>query len=203
MTKKQKPKIKTNVENAEVKDMINFANYILGQVKNQQETRDRWMQIYLSIVGGVSTFSTFTMAFFTEIIEQSALYIILGFIFLLTGVVGINFYLLFLSQRVNYKLHYRVLNEIQRTVIGEYLPQKYEEYYPIERSPFKKMKKGADFYASVIQNIVILACFVVSCLFLLLYLECDFKEIVCICLLCMVVLELILRFLYNIFEKKV
>ncbi|MDY4561641.1 hypothetical protein ACTNCE_14880 [Dorea longicatena] len=201
--KRQKDKIIINSENEELKDMINFANYIFEQVKIQQEARDKWMEIYLLIVGGVATFATFTLAFFTDIIELKDWYLILGSIFMLTGILGIFFYLLFLSQRINYKLHYKVLSEIQRIVIREYLSKPYEEYYPTDRSPFKKFKRGADFYASVIQNIVILVCFVVSCLFFLLYLDLPKKSIIVVCFLCASALELMLRFLYNIYEKKI
>ena len=201
--KRQKDKIIINSENEELKDMINFANYIFEQVKIQQEARDKWMEIYLLIVGGVATFATFTLAFFTDIIELKDWYLILGSIFMLTGILGIFFYLLFLSQRINYKLHYKVLSEIQRIVIREYLSKPYEEYYPTDRSPFKKFKRGADFYASVIQNIVILVCFVVSCLFFLLYLDLPKKSIIVVCFLCVYVLDLMLRFLYNIYEKKI
>lgn len=196
--KRKRNKTIINSENEEVKDMINFANYIFEQVKNQQEARDKWMEIYLLIVGGVATFATFTLAFFTDIIGLKDLYLILGSIFILTGILGIFFYLLFLSQRINYKLHYKVLSEIQQIVIGEYLSKSYEEYYPTDRSPFIKFKKGADFYASVIQNIVILVCFVVSCLFFLLYMDLTKKSIIVICFLCALGLELILRFLYSV-----
>lgn len=201
--KKQRDKTIINSENEEVKDMINFANYIFEQVKIQQEARDKWMEIYLLIVGGVATFATFTLAFFTDIIGLKDLYLILGSIFMLTGILGIFFYLLFLSQRINYKLHYKVLSEIQQIVIREYLSKSYEEYYPTDRSPFKKFKRGADFYASVIQNIVILICFIVSCLFFLLYMDLAKKSIIVVCFLCALGMELILRFLYNIFEKKI
>lgn len=201
--KKQRGEAIINSENEDVKDMINFANYIFEQVKIQQETRDKWMEIYLSIVGGVATFATFTLAFFTDIIGLKDLYLILGLIFILTGILGIFFYLLFLSQRINYKLHYKVLAEIQQIVISEHLSKPYEEYYPADRSPFKKFKRGADFYASVIQNIVILVCFGVSCLFFLLYLDLAPKRIIVVSILCTAGLELILRFLYYIFEKKI
>ena len=201
--KRKRDKTINNSENDEVKDIINFANYIFEQVKIQQETRDKWMEIYLLIVGGVATFATFTLAFFTAIIKLKDLYLILGAIFMLTGLLGIFFYLLFLCQRINYKLHYKVLSEIQKIVIEQYLSKSYEEYYPTDRSPFKKFKRGADFYASVIQNVVILVCFVVSCWFFLLYIDLEKKYIIVICFLCALGLESILRFLYNIFEKKI
>lgn len=201
--KRKRDKTINNSGNDEVKDIINFANYIFEQVKIQQETRDKWMEIYLLIVGGVATFATFTLAFFTAIIKLKDLYLILGAIFMLTGLLGIFFYLLFLCQRINYKLHYKVLSEIQKIVIEQYLSKSYEEYYPTDRSPFKKFKRGADFYASVIQNVVILVCFVVSCWFFLLYIDLAKKYIIVICFLCALGLESILRFLYNIFEKKI
>ena len=201
--KRKRDKTINNSENDEVKDIINFANYIFEQVKIQQETRDKWMEIYLLIVGGVATFATFTLAFFTAIIKLKDLYLILGAIFMLTGLLGIFFYLLFLCQRINYKLHYKVLSEIQKIVFEQYLSKSYEEYYPTDRSPFKKFKRGADFYASVIQNVVILVCFVVSCWFFLLYIDLAKKYIIVICFLCALGLESILRFLYNIFEKKI
>lgn len=202
--KKQKDNREKNISKSEnFKDIIDFANYIFEQVKIQQEARDKWMEIYLLIVGGVITFATFTLAFFTDIIGLKDLYLILGLIFMLTGILGVIFYLLFLSQRINYKLHYKVLSEIQQIVIKEHLSKSYEEYYPLDRSPFKKFKRGADFYASVIQNVIILICFVISCFFFLLHFELTKNYIICICILCAFVLELLLRFLYNIFEKKI
>lgn len=139
---KNKAKNKTGCKH---EDIIDFANYIFEQVKNQQDVRDKWMEIYLSIVGGVSVFATFTLAFFTETIRIMDLYRVLGAIFFLTGILGLLFYMLFLAQRANYKLHYRVLDEIQKIVINTYLAQPYGVYYPTNRTPFKKFKHGADF----------------------------------------------------------
>lgn len=191
------------VENSNVKDVIDFAHYILGQVKNQQEIRDRWMGIYLSIVGGVATFSTFTLAFFPDIIKLGDLYLILGFIFSFTGILGVFFFLLFLSQRINYKMHFRVLSDIQRIVIKEYLSKSYEEYYPEGPGPFKKRRRGADYYASLIQSIIILACFIVSCLFFSLYLNLNKVEMAVVCCVCAFIVLFILRTLYYYFDHAI
>ncbi len=185
----------------EYKDIINFANYIFEQVKIQQETRDKWMEIYLSIVGGVATFATFTMAFFTETIAMNELYLVLGTIFLFTGVLGIIFYLLFLCQRVNYKLHYKVLYEIQKIVIDEYLSNSYDVYYPTNRTPFKKFKRGADFYASIIQNLIIVSCFVLSSLFFSMGLSKSKRYIAVVCIFVAIIIEFILRVLYKLYEN--
>lgn len=201
VSKRGKNKETVDSKESQNKDIINFANYIFEQVKTQQETRDKWMEIFLSIVGGVATFATFTMAFFTQTIGLAELYLILGAIFALTGVLGIVFYLLFMTQRVNYKLHYKVLNEIQKIIITEYLSNPYDVYYPTNRSPFKKFKKGADFYASIIQNMIIVVCFVLSSLFFLLSLNIAHKNIAIICILIALVVEVGLRVLYNLYEK--
>ena len=89
------------------------------------------------------SFATFTLAFFDDVVTMKRLEQILGIIFAITGVIGIVFFLLFLNQRVNYKLHYKVLNEIQKVVIEKYLSNNYEYYYPSKRSPFRKFKKGS------------------------------------------------------------
>ncbi len=185
----------------EHEDIIDFANYIFEQVKNQQDSRDKWMEIYLSIVGAVSVFATFTLAFFTETIGIVELYRILGAIFFLTGILGILFYMLFLSQRVNYKLHYKVLDEIQRIVIKTYLIHPYDVYYPTNRTPFKKFKRGADFFASIIQNVIIVVCFVIGCIFLFMSFELSAHHIAIICTCVGMILEGVLRYLYNSYEK--
>lgn len=46
-------------ESNENQDLIAFASYIFDQVKLQQETRDKWMELYFAIFAGVATFATF------------------------------------------------------------------------------------------------------------------------------------------------
>lgn len=185
----------------ENQDLIAFASYIFNQVKMQQETRDKWMEFYFAIFAGVATFATFALSFFDDKLKMEQLECIIGIVFILTGVIGVIFYLLFLCQRLNYKLHYKVLGEIQRKIVGQYLSKPYETYYQENRSPFKKFKKGADFYASFIQNVIIVACFVIGIIFIMLGLQVEKIVIMCCCLVIALVIESILRVLYNSFEK--
>lgn len=188
-------------ESKENQDLIAFASYIFDQVKLQQETRDKWMELYFAIFGGVATFATFALTFFNDKLKMEQLECIIGIVFILTGIIGIIFYLLFLCQRLNYKLHYKVLSEIQRKIVTQYLSKPYEMYYQENRSPFKKFKKGADFYASLIQNVIIVACFVIGFILIMIGLQLRKIVIVCVCLVIVLIMEGILRALYNSFEK--
>ena len=116
-------------ESNENQDLIAFASYIFDQVKLQQETRDKWMELYFAIFAGVATFATFALTFFSNKLKMEQLECIVGIVFILTGVIGMIFYLLFLCQRLNYKLHYKVLSEIQRKIVVQYLSKPYETYY--------------------------------------------------------------------------
>lgn len=138
--------------------LFGYANFIFEQVRFQQETRDKWFEHYLTIVGAVSGFATIVFAVFSENWNVSVLQITLGGIFILTGFLGILFYFLFLIQRLNYKLHYRVLNELQHTFADRFLKEPYSFYYPSKRTPFVKLKYGADFYASLIQRLLVSFC---------------------------------------------
>lgn len=135
-----------------------YANFIFEQVKFQQEARDNWFGHYLTIVGSVVGFATIVFAVFSESWNITILQIALGGIFLLTGLLGVLFYFLFLAQRVNYKMHYRVLNELQANFATRFLKETYSFYYPSKRTPFKKLKFGADFFASLIQRILVSFC---------------------------------------------
>lgn len=203
MTRKFKENKEKHLNGENINDIVDFANYVFEQVKLQQETRDRWIEIFISIVAGVSTFATFTLAFFSNSIKIENLYIIMGLIFMLTGVLGVIFYFLFLSQRINYKLHYKVLNEIQQIIINKYLSKKYGDYYPTDRSPFRKYKRGADFYALLIENVVVVVCFAVSCTFFLLYLHIGKRMMIIICLAETLICGAILRYIYYIYENKI
>lgn len=135
-----------------------YANFVLEQVKFQQEARDNWFGHYLTIVGSVVGFATIVFAVFSDSLNIKNLEIALGGIFILTGLLGVLFYFLFLTQRVNYKMHYRVLNELQASFATRYLKKNYSFYYPIKRTPFKKSKFGADYFASLIQRILVSFC---------------------------------------------
>lgn len=188
-------------ESNENQDLIAFASYIFDQVKLQQETRDKWMELYFAIFAGVATFATFALTFFSNKLKMEQLECIVGIVFILTGVIGMIFYLLFLCQRLNYKLHYKVLSEIQRKIVVQYLSKPYETYYQENRSPFKKFKKGADFYASLIQNVIIVACFAIGFIFIMISLQMKKVIIVSGCLVIVLIMESILRVVYNSFEK--
>lgn len=182
-------------------DIISCSNYIFEQVKLQQETRDKWMGFYFSIFGAVAAFATFALSFLDDKLSVEQLELIIGITFILTGILGIFFYLLFLCQRVNYKMHYKVLNEIQKKIIEQYLTKSYENYYPLNRMPFKKFKKGADFYASIIQNVVIVVCNIIGIIFVLISHKFESTKIIYICLIACVFIVVLLRWLYNSFEK--
>ena len=150
------PNDSTNEDKCE--QMFEYANFIFEQVKFQQEARDNWFGHYLTIVSSVVGFATIIFAVFSESWKITILEIALGGIFILTGLLGVFFYLLFLSQRVNYKLHYRVLNELQHYFASRFLKEPYSNYYPSKRTPFKKLTFGADFYASLIQRFLVSFC---------------------------------------------
>lgn len=190
-----------NEKTLENQDIISFANYIFEQIKLQQEARDKWMEFYLAIFGGVATFATFALTFLDDRLDLCQLERIIGATFILAGIIGFVFYLLFLCQRINYKMHYKVLDEIQRKIVSQYLSRPYNEYYQVNRSPFKKFKKGADFYASIIYNLVIVACFMIGIVFLLISCQIKVKNIIYICSGISIIFEAILRWLYNRFEK--
>lgn len=183
-TKKNTLKSSNNVQiplsnNAENQDnyeqMFEYANFIFEQVKFQQEARDNWFGHYLTIVGSVVGFATIVFAVFSESWNIAILQIVLGCIFILTGLLGIIFYFLFLTQRVNYKLHYRVLNELQANFASHFLKEPYSFYYPSKRTPFKKLKFGADFFASLIQRILVSFCAMIGTALLML----GFKKTIC------------------------
>lgn len=187
----------------ENQDLIAFASYIFDQVKLQQETRDKWIELYFAIFAGVAALATFALSFFNDKLKMEQLEYIIGIIFILTGVIGVIFYLLFLCQRLNYKLHYKILSEIQQKIVFQYLSKPYEAYYPVNRSPFKKFKKGADFYASLIQNIIIVACFTIGFVFIMFGLQIRKMSIICSCFVIVIIIQSTLRIVYNRFEKTI
>lgn len=148
--------------------MIGYADFIFEQVRFQQETRDKWFEHYLTVVGAVVGFATIVFAVFSEAWNIVFLQLVLGGIFILTGFLGILFYFLFLAQRVNYKMHYRVLNELQHKFASQFLEKPYSYYYPIKRTPFVKLKYGADFYASLIQRLLVSFCVLIGITLLML-----------------------------------
>lgn len=197
MNNKKKKQIAPNNQ-----DMISFAGYIFEQVKTQQEARDKWMELYLAIFGGVSAFATIALTFLDDILEVAQMECILGVVFVFTGGLGLLFYLLFLCQRRNYKMHYKVLDEIQKKIIGQYLEKDYEQYYRPDKSPFKKFKKGADFYASLIHNCIVDICFMIGSAFIMAGCKIEKKIIVAGVLGIGIVIQAVLRKIYRDYEKK-
>lgn len=181
-------------------DLNNFTNFIFNQIKMQQEVRDRWFGHYLSIVGGVVAFSTFTLSFFDDVVSKDNLCLVLSFIFFLTGILGTVFYFLFLNQRKNYQMHYKLLKELQKTIVIEGLKKSYDSFYN-NRLPFKKLNFGADFYASLIQNIINTACYECCIFFILTYLKKNIYFRLLCCLLILVVLVAVFQYIYYLFEK--
>lgn len=195
--KKKQKKLEEN----ENQDYIGYANFIFEQVRFQQEARDNWFGHYLSIVGVVSGFATVMLAAFSEKWNLKLIEICLGAIFLVTGVVGILFYFLFLTQRVNYKMHYRVLNELQEKFAKTYLKNPYTDYYPTTRTPFKKLRYGADFFASLIQRLLIALCATVGCVLLGLGLSYPYKIICLVSVVVGIVFLFGLTVLHRAYEK--
>lgn len=191
----------TNQDNCE--QMFEYANFIFEQVKFQQEARDNWFGHYLTIVGSVVGFATIVFAVFSESWNITILQIALGCIFILTGLLGILFYFLFLAQRVNYKLHYRVLNELQYDFASRYLKEPYSFYYLSKRTPFKKLKFGADFYASLIQRLLVSFCALIGIALLML----GFGKTICQTILAgavaFIAVLVLLTIIHRMYEKTV
>ena len=85
--------------------------------------------------------------------------------------------------------------------MGSSLKQNTDKTNILKIKPFKKFKKGADFYASLIQNVIIVACFAIGFIFIMISLQMKKVVIVCGCLVIVLIMESILRVVYNSFEK--
>lgn len=181
--------------------MLGYANFIFDQVKFQQEVRDKWFGIYLTIVGSVVGFATIVFAVFSKSWNITILQIILGCIFISTGLLGILFYFLFLTQRVNYKLHYRVLNELQANFASRFLKKTYSFYYPSKRTPFKKLKFGADFFASFIQRLLISFCVMIGSALLMLSFENKICHTIFVGVGTFSVIFVLLTIIHRVYEK--
>ena len=190
-----------NLNQVENNDELEFANFIFEQLKWQQEVRDTWFGHYLSIIGAVSGLATITFAVFSERLDLKKLEIFLGIIFFITGLVGVLFYLLFLSQRVNYKMHYCVLNELQKKLAKSNLKKSYNYYYPEQRTPFKKLKRGSDFFASLIQRALITVCATTGCALVCLGLNRSIIFIIVLSIIVAIVFLICLGLLYNAYER--
>ena len=181
--------------------MLEYANFIFEQVKFQQEIRDNWFGHYLTIVGSVLGFATIVFTVFSESWNITILQIALGCIFILTGLLGILFYFLFLAQRVNYKLHYRILNELQYEFATRFLKEQYSFYYPSKRTPFKKLKFGADFFASFIQRLLVSFCTMIGSALLLLGFGKTICQVIPIGVLTFIVMLVLLKIIHRMYEK--
>lgn len=183
--------------------MLEYANFIFEQVKFQQEARDNWFGHYLTIVGSVVGFATIVFAVFSQSWNIKILQITLGCIFILTGLLGILFYFLFLAQRVNYKLHYRVLNELQYEFVARFLKEQYSFYYPSKRTPFKKLKFGADYIASFIQRLLVSFCTMIGIALLLLGFGKTICQVISVGAIAFIVVLVLLKIIHRMYEKTI
>ena len=191
----------TEEKTLKVEELIALANFIFEQNKMQQETKDTWFGHYLSIIAGVSALSTICLAVLQDSADIKEIYFFVGVAFIFTGVLGYFFFWIFLCQRSNYWKNYKLLNEIQILLIELTTKRKYSYFYPI-KDPFAKRKCGADFYASIVENLMISICCIVGTLFLLLSYNFKHLSILIISVCIFLVVFVILFRTYLIFEKK-
>lgn len=187
----QNEEVKCNIE-----QLALLGNFIFEQNKMQQESKDLWFGHYLSILAGVSALSTIIFSVFKEI-DMRILYIIAGSAFFFTGVMGFVFFKIFLCQRANCWKNYQLMNDIQIKLIEQVLNKQHSFYYST-MDPFAKRKHGADFYAVIVEVLMISICFGISIVFTMLVLKANIISIIiCSC----VVFGVVALILFKIFLK--
>ncbi len=185
----------------DVEELISLANFIFEQNKMQQESKDAWFGHYLSIIAGVAAITTICLSVFEDTIKIEILYFIAGVAILFTGLIGYLFFWIFLCQRANYWKNYKLLNEVQIILIEKTIKKPYNYYYP-SNSPFAKRKHGADFYASVLENIMVSICLAVGILFIMLSFKLKSVYICSITIFSFILSFGLLYFMFKNFEKK-
>lgn len=136
-----------------IEDALDFANLLLRQVEGQQEVRDRWFNYYLLITGATIALSTTVLKIFQTAVAHKDLYIIAAIPLLLTGIIGICFFNLYLRQRRNYVNHYAVLGAVQRLIAEQGLSLNYDALYP-KRPPLERQPRGADYFTIWVQIVL-------------------------------------------------
>lgn len=185
----------------DVEKIMFVANFIFEQNKMQQESKDAWFGHYLAIIAGVAAFATVCLTVFEDTIKIEIFYLISGIAILFTGLIGYLFFWIFLCQRANYWKNYKLLNEIQIMLIEKTIQKPYEYFYPLN-APFAKRKHGADFYASVVENILVSMCLALGSIFIMLHIRLKNIFICSIAVIIFIVSFSILYFMYKNFEKK-
>lgn len=184
----------------EPEELIALANFIFEQNKMQQETKDEWFGHYLSILGGVSALTTVCLTILNNTVDMEIIYCVAGIAFLFTGVVGGLFFSIFLCQRANYWKNYKLLNELQILLIKKIMKHTHDYYYP-KRNPFAKRKHGADFWAVIVEDIMVAICFAIGTVFIMAAYGSEKVLIVEIALLVFLITSFVLFLVYKIYEK--
>lgn len=187
--------------NIDLQRVMSLANFIFEQNKMQQESKDMWFGHYLSIIAGVAAFTTICLKVFEGSIKIEILYFIAGIAVTFTGLIGYLFFWIFLCQRSNYWKNYKLLNELQIMLIEKTAKKPYDYYYPTN-APFAKRKHGADFYASLVENIIVSICLSVGSVFLMLSFNIKSIYILMTILIVFFVSFSILFYMFKNFEKK-
>ena len=185
----------------DIEKVMSLATFIFEQNKMQQESKDAWFGHYLAIIAGVAAFATVCLTVFEDTIKVEILYLISGIAILFTGLIGYLFFWIFLCQRANYWKNYKLLNEIQIMLIEKTIQKPYGYFYP-SNAPFAKRKHGADFYASVVENILVSICLSLGSIFIMLSIELKNNFIYGIAVIVFTFSFGILYFVYKNFEKK-
>ena len=179
--------------------MIMLANFIFEQNKMQQESKEVWFGHYLSILAGVAALSTICLTVFDKV-KIEVLYLITGSAFLFTGICGFIFFRIFLCQRANYWKNYKLLNELQIYLIEETLNKEYTYFYA-QKEPYAKRKHGADFYAMIIEDIMVSICFGIATVFFMLSIGCNESVIIGVTAMIFGVVAILLFLIYIKFER--
>ncbi len=174
--------------------LISFTSIIFDQVKLQQEVRDRWFEHYIAIIGAITGLVTLCLGLFSNSIQTNYLLILVGCIFLLSSVLGILFYMLYLNQRYNYKRNYKLLSSLEGRILKKQLNN--------EVQTFTTRKHGADYITLLIENVICAACFTASSCFLASGFGLATLYIVLIGILSFCLCIIILQIIYHRWEKK-
>lgn len=176
----------------DTEDLMSLLSVLFEQVKLQQEVRDRWFGHYLSIIAAISALAALCFGYFVDRLGEKLLFGFLSAVFLLAGILGILFYILYIRQRQNYRKQYRLLSVVQEKIMKQVLT---EQELNAAESTFVCRRWGADFVTLLIENIICGTCFGLSSGFLLLALSISYKCVIfivlCIFVICLVTLLLV------------
>lgn len=140
----------------DVPGLLALGDLLLRQIESQQAIRDRWFRYYLLITAGTLAFVTSLLKLFQHTFPHRALYLIVMTTLLLTGSLGFCFYNIYLRQRHNYRQHYRLLAQIQESLVEVTLRMPYNTFYP--PAPLGR-HRGADYFTLMAQTLLASAYF--------------------------------------------